>query len=105
MNDKIDKEQQFLYQVISRPALQHVKKTQQLLTDQAQISLDLIDIKKNISSIQEDLQLLSGKFTDLERENSVTTTASTSLPAILSASQVSTRINKQNLLVATSLFP
>ena len=105
MNDKIDKEQQFLYQVISRPAIQHVKKTQQLLTDQAQISLDLIDIKKNIATLQEDLQLLSGKFTELERENSVTTTASTSIPAILSASQVSPQNNKQNLLVAKCLFP
>jgi len=106
INEKIEKEQQFLYQVISRPAIQHVKKTQQLLTDQAQISLDLLDMKKNIATLQEDLQLLSGKFTELERESSVTTTsASTSVPPILSASKVSPQNNKQNLQVAKCLFP
>lgn len=106
INDKIEKEQQFLYQVISRPAIEHVKKTQQLLTDQAQISLDLIDMKRNISTLQENLQLMSGKFTELERESSVTTTsASTSLPPILSASAVSPQNNQQNLLVAKCLFP
>merc|ERR1711997_29526 len=83
INEKIEKEQQFLYQVISRPAIQHVKKTQQLLTDQAQISLDLLDMKKNIATLHEDLQILSGKFTELERESSVTTTsASTSVSPI-----------------------
>ena len=104
INDKIEKEQQFLYQVISRPAIQHVKKTQQLLTDQAQISLDLIDIKRNITTLQEDLQLMSGKFTELAGESSVTTT-STSVPRILSASQVSPQNNQQNLQVAKCLFP
>jgi len=106
MAEKIEKEQQFLYQVLSRPAIQHVKKTQQLLEDQAQISLDLIDMKKNISTLQEDLQLLAGKFEELEREKSVTTTsASTSIPPILSASQVSPQNQKPNLLVAKCLFP
>ena len=104
INDKIEKEQQFLYQVISRPAIEHVKKTQQLLTDQAQISLDLIDIKRNITTLQEDLQLMSGKFTELAGESSVTTT-STSVPPILSASQVSPQNNQQNLQVAKCLFP
>ena len=106
INEKIEAEQQFLYRVISRPAIQHVKKTQQLLTDQAQISLDLLDMKKNIATLHEDLQLLSGKFRDLERESSVrTTSASTSVPPILSASQVYPQNNKQNLQVAKCLFP
>jgi len=105
INEKIEKEQQFLYQVISRPAIQHVKRTQQLLTDQARISLEIIDIKTNITALQENLQSLSGKLTELERESSVTTAASTSVPPMLSASSVSPQINKQTLLVAKCLFP
>ena len=107
INEKIEKEQQFLYQVISRPAIEHLKKTQQLLTDQAQISLDMIDIKRSITTLQEDLQMLSGKFAELEssRQSSVTATASTSAPQILSASPVSAQVNKQSLLVAKCLFP
>ena len=107
INEKIEKEQQFLYQVISRPAIEHLKKTQQLLTDQAQMSLDMIDIKRSITTLQEDLQMLSGKFAELERsrESSVIATASTSTPQILSASPVSAQVNKQSLLVAKCLFP
>jgi len=100
IHEKIEQEQQFLYQVISRPALEHVKKTQQLISDHGQLSLDMIDMKKTLKTLHEDIQSYKHK---MESCSSVTTSTSTSLP-ILSLGPGSGP-GKQNLVVARCLFP
>jgi len=102
--EKIEKEQQFLYQVITKPAIEHVKKTQQLISDQGQLSLDMIDFKKNIKTLQEEIQLISEKCKDMEADSSVTA-SSTSVPVLSLTPNSRGSRAKQNLLVAKCLFP
>jgi len=107
MIEKIEKEQHFLCQVITKPAIQHVKKTQQLISDQGQLSLEMIDIKKNIKTLQEDLEKLSHKMAS---DSSVTTCTTTSVPLLSlqpdsGGTQVRALFSQQNLVVAKCLFP
>ena len=102
IQEKIEQEQQFLYQVISRPALEHVKKTQQLISDHGQLSLDMIEMKKNITTLHEDILSLKQK---MDNFSSVTSSTSVPILSLRPSAGSGSGQGKQNLLVARCLFP